>query len=455
MRKWYKKRGGYVKLPRIPWGQRPSWYVKPRPRTTPIFRPPSYTKYVNTEAYNELLDKIEENKYKNFEKDAIIRKHRVKRVTTVPLTPEQRKLLEVTVPKSSRNKKVQSPKGASSWNKKKFTQLESQQQEQTNQIGQEMPRVRQRYRVRTPRGVFRGRRPRVPLRRNLRPRRPRRRTMMTFNGTGSTFSAFSRKLRASRYKRERDAYRVLRTAPWNKYRKVSAARCYDSYSLQSAIVYTVMDETDMNLVKAMLPTTTDDSQILLKGTKQHFHLTNMQKSNVFVHIYECMYRKNSSKTLLELWSNGLADMIPTSPPTFRSYGMTPFMSQAFTQMVKVQKVHTLELAQGRSHRHTSSYTYNRVFDFEEVSEQTDDYKQLWTRAVMFVFRGCPVNDQTTETTVVTAPTAVDIVTDKQIEFKYYVPYTRELAYNNTLALTGVTPVVMDIGSGEEETATSA
>ena len=315
-----------------------------------------------------------------------------------------------------------------------------------------MPRRRQRrylrppkVRIRTPWGTI--------LRRNK--QRRARSTSMTFNGTGSTFSSFGRKLRASRYKRERDAYRVLRTAPWNKYRKISGARCYDGISKQSAIVYPIMDETDIGLVKSLLPTGTDNSSILLKGTKQHFHLTNMQKSNVFVHIYECMYRKNSNRTLLELWNDGLADMITSSPPTFSSFGLTPFISQAFTRMVKVQKVYTLELAQGRSHRHTSSYTYNRVFGFEETAEQTDDYKQLWTRAVMFVFRGCPVNDATAETTVVTAPTAVDIVMDKQIEFKYYLPYERELSYNTSLATTGVTPVVMDIGSGEEETATSA
>lgn len=446
MRKWYKKRGGY--LPRIPWIKRPKWYRAPVPWAERV-NPPRPEFHVPPEI--PFTWDLEEKVMKRI-KEQEAKRYKPTKVVTVPMSSDQKKLLETTEPSKSRKKQVQSPKGARPTRNPRTTQLESQQQQTTDQ---EMPRARQRYRTRTVRAVFRGRRPRVPLRRNLRPRRPRRRTMMSFMGTGSTFSAFNRRLRASRYKRERDAYRVLKNAPWNKYRKISGSRCYDTYSKQSAIVFPIMDETDMGLVKAMLPTTTDDSQILLKSTKQHFHLTNMQKSNVFVHIYECMYRKNSSKTLLELWNDGLADMITSSPPTFASFGLTPFISQAFTAMVKVQKVHTIELAQGRSHRHTSSYTYNRVFDFEEVSEQTDDYKQLWTRAVMFVFRGCPVNDATTETTVVTAPTAVDIVNDKQIEFKYYLPYTRELSYNDNLPKTGVTPVVMDIGSGEEENATSA
>ena len=111
MRKWYKRRGGFIYLPRIPWGQRPKWYRKIKrfdPYEQPEFHVPPEVPWQWTPR-EKTMERIMEEQAKN---DSIPGKYRVRKVTTVPLTSDQKKLLEVTKPKSDRRKKEQAPKGA-------------------------------------------------------------------------------------------------------------------------------------------------------------------------------------------------------------------------------------------------------------------------------------------------------------------------------------------------------
>lgn len=457
MRRWYKKRGGYVKLPRIPWGQRPSWYVKPRPRTTPIFRPPSYTKYVNTEAYNELLDKIEENKYKEFTKNSIKRKHGVKRVVTVPLTPDQKKLLEVTTPKSLRKKKVQSSKDASSWNKKKFTQLESQSQE-TNQTGEDMPRLRQRYRIRTPKGVFRGKRPRTVLRRNLRPRRRKMSSMVRVKpmGSGTTFSYYKER---SKYRSFRKRVAVL--SPRQMQVTTVGSRIEWTYSKQGRANFNLMHKQDINTIVNNIPGYNDATRFFLKDATDEYYMSNQSNANAYIRIYHFWVRRDVDTTISALMDRAMSDINISGGTlaTTDNYGITPFMaSPVIAPFFKFVKSYLIELGAGRSHRHYCKYSWNKEWNQEIYAEglgstAQDVQSKLagWSRCVFMLMHGEPVNDVTTKNTVVPSGGAIDIVRKTITNYYYGEPTKPLMEFLTSLPTTGVTENVMEAETDQAST----
>lgn len=450
MPKWYRRRGGYVKLPRIPWGQRPSWYVKSRPRTTPIFRPPSYTNYVTSDLYEKFLEKLEDDKYKDFNIESIKRKHRIKRVTTVPLTPDQKKLLEVTKPKSSRKKKVQSPKGARPWKKKKFTQLESQKQDNPKEISADkMPRRKKRMVKR----MFRAKRPVTRLKRWLRPPRKRSKApmMIKSGGRGSTFSSFySRK----KYKKNKYKY-VMSTFPWNKRMEVKSFRVTSTFGSQGVKGDNTMEwlsRTDLLSLSSFLSTANKTASFLVDSVKATIMIANMSKATVYLDIYEYSYRKDSDYDIANLFSNGVADAYGGGAVDRQTLFMTPFMSPRLTSAIKINSVKTIELSQGASHIHRSTRKIGRIWNMEDLYSSGSERISDWTTGTMFVQRGEPVNDSGNN--VSTSSTAVDYVVKEETTIRYAEPLIKQLTYSSTLP-TLTSGQLLDEGSGEVESVVAA
>lgn len=273
-------------------------------------------------------------------------------------------------------------------------------------------------------------------------------------GSGSTFSLFRGRRPVRRYRNKSTLIREVKALPWQMIRTVTTSRCQDVYSKQSVALFNIMDVDDFTAIKSY-ESLTNDGQIYLWKHNVSATMTNQSKANVFITMYEYIYRRDAVFNFSQLVTHGLSDVVSVSPPTFGTYGTTPFMSPTLGSNVKIQKVYQLELGQGRCHRHTSKYSYNDIFDYSYLSESSSDYLAGWSRGICIVCKGEPVNDQTTVASVVSAPTAVDIIWEKQLTFKLVPGNVRNLSYTMELPTTGITPYLMDEGSGEAEVVTAA
>jgi len=358
-------------------------------------------------------------------------------VTTVPLTSDQKKLLEVTKPKSSRNKRVQSPKGAQPWNKKKFTQLESQQNEITRDNGQDMPRVR--YRKRTVRAVFRGRRPRVPLRRNLRPRRPKR-TMMRVKpmGTGTTRSFYKQPVRYKSFRRK-----IMTLSPRQTQMYTTGQRVTWSYREQGYYEFMMATKPDMLTILNNIPSFSDLTTMFVKNCIVERYISNQSNANAYIKIYEIEYKRSTQTSPSGLINAGLTDL--AAGATVTTYGVTPNMGwPAWNPFIRIKRMYNVELGAGRTHKHVSAYEFNKEWNQEIYAESAStDNLSGWTRGVFILAHGEPVNDVTTKTKVVPSSGAIDLVTKQVWNYYYGTPSKPALEYFTNLPTGTITENIME------------
>lgn len=448
MRKWYKRRGGY--LPRIPWIQRPKWYRAPVPWAERV-NPPRPEFHVPPEI--PFTWDLEEKVMKRI-KDQEAKRYKPTKVVTVPMSSDQKKLLETTKPGKSKKKRVQSPKGARPTRNPRTTQLDSQKQNKPKDISADkMPRRKKRMTKR----MFRKTQPKTKLRAWLRPgrRKPKLTTKVTRRGTGASFSTFSQKLRRPR----RNKYKyVLSTFPWNKHLEVKSAKFTGGFNVQSLNAsLRTMDRDDVTVVETFLPTSDRTGSFLLTKVESMTTMSNMSNANVFIDIIDYHYRKDSSTNFADLWNTGLFQVSSVTLAR-EKIGMTPFMSPLLTAALKIDKITTVELGSGQSHRHKVTRRYNKIFNLEELIVNSNTYFKDWTAGTAYIMRGEPVNGNTegTKTVVNTAETAVDFFTEETTTFKYAQPIRKTMVYTN--AITTLAPGagrLIDEASGAVENIESA
>jgi len=294
-----------------------------------------------------------------------------------------------------------------------------------------------------------GIRVRTPIRIGYGPRKKKRSltTRVMPRGTGSTFSSFGTRARKMTFRRM-----VQNVSPEQFRLDTQGSRVTCSYSKQGALQTYAFTYADLNNVSNNIPSYNDTTKILMKGIKKTAHFTNQAKSNVFVDIIEFTYRRTTTANFGTLWNNGLADQVAGVDSA--TYGVTPFMSTALTQFVKINKIFTIELGAGRSHRHVSNYRMNKAFSRQVLAETatsgSEAYLSGWTRGCIFLLRGEPLNDQTTKTTVVPSSCAVDFVLTQETRYFYGNPTNTSMEFNSTLATTGVTEYLMDEADGQAE-----
>jgi len=445
MRKWYKKRGGY--LPRVPWIKRPKWYrrvktFKEIAKGRPI---PPWHLPIETPISWDLKEKAIQGIIKRDSK-----KFKPKRVTTVPLTSDQKKLLEITKPKPNKRKKVKPYKDSKSYKKKRLPskQQEPQSNTQNKETG-DMPRRKKRMTKR----MFRAKRPVTRLKRWLRPNRKKSKAPMVIKsgGRGSTFSSFySRK----KYKKNKVKY-VLSTFPWNKRMEVKSFRVTGTFGVQAVKGDNTMEwlsRTDLLSLTSFLTTANKTASFLVESIKATIMIANMSKATVYLDIYEYSYRKDSDFDIANLFSNGLADAYGGAGVDRQTLFMTPFMSPRLTSAIKINSVKTIELSQGASHIHKSVRKINRIYNSEDLYSNAAERISDWTTGTMFIQRGEPVND--TGNNVSTSSTAVDYIVKEETTIKFAEPLIKQLTYSSTLP-TLTSGQLLDEGSGEVEAVVSA
>lgn len=446
MRKWYNKRGGYVYLPRVPWIKRPTWYTQP-PKTYDPYKPRPWhlpipiDELPSTEKAEELLERARV-------KESISRKHRVKRITTVPLTPDQKKLLEISEPERSRKKQVQSPKAVRPTRNRRTTQIESPKQENNN-IGEEMPRAKRKYRVRVPRAVYRGRISRTVLRRNLRPRRRMMKsTRVRPMGSGTTFSIYRERAKYRSFRR-----RVMTLSPRQQIVSTNGSRTEWSYSQQGRANFTVCNKPQMLDITNNISGFNDTTRLFLKNGTDEFMLSNQSNANAYIRIYHFWCRRDTDSNISTLMDRALADIALASgtTPTVDSYGTTPFMaSSTVAPFFKFIKSYYIELGAGRSHRHFCKYSWNKEWNQQIYTESlgstvagTQSKLAGWTKVVFMLMHGEPVNDVNDKTKVVPSSGAVDIVRKLTLNYYYGQPTNPTLEYVTSFVTTGVTENIME------------
>lgn len=440
MRKWYKKRGGYVYLPRIPWIKRPTWYRQP-PRRYDPYKPRPWHLPIIEEPLPPLPEWAQKEIEKSKVKSAIGKKHRIKRVTTIPMTPDQKKLLETTKPKKSRKKRVQSPKGALPTRNPRTTQLESQEQTTQQEIGQEMPRVRQKYRVRTPRAVFRGRRPRTVLRRNLRPRRPKNRMMQSVKptGAGSTYSYYREPVRYRNFRRK-----MMLLSPKQRQFFTQGERCEWVYRNQGIINFVYQDRGDILTWMNNIPSFGDATVAFLRNMNSELTFSNQSNANCFIYIYNYQFKRDCNQSMEELIDAGLNDVFTGVKPTSQTYGITPSLASTTTKLFfRITKVTKIELGAGRSHVHNQQFEWNKMWNNQLYPEVNLNNYGGWTKGAYIIMKGEPVNDITDKTKVVPSSGAVDIVRRDVLTYYYAEPKAQTLEYIVGLPTGDITENIME------------
>lgn len=158
-------------------------------------------------------------------------------------------------------------------------------------------------------------------------------------------------------------------------------------------------------------------RIFLRSIEQEYMISNASSANVFLKIYECTARQditaNSGSPVLNIvqWNpagafdQGVYDV--NTGMSAMTLGTTPFQSQFFTNIWKVDKIYNIELGAGRSHKHLSKYSPNRLID-ESRSSRNSILKGV-TRSIMILAFGSPINDTTDNTKVSTSLIALNIV----------------------------------------------
>lgn len=268
------------------------------------------------------------------------------------------------------------------------------------------------------------------------------------SGTGSTFSYY--KSRQAIHPKTRAVAKIATHQFYQKnlsYRLETTA--FGTQGCCQFVVGTAFDLHDMVSNSHLTPNAT--TQIHIRDYSVHTEFTNQSEATCYFDIYELTPRYSliTNKDPVDAFNNGLIDSGVANGAI--TLGAVPTMSSGFTFLYKIHKKYTVELAQGQSHRHVSSYNIGRRYS-EEFYDTIVSNTMLpqFTRYVMIVASGAPLNDQTTKANVSTATVALDIV--RKVKARYMISeQSRTKYYLSDLLPTVTTGSIMDIGSGEKET----
>lgn len=177
---------------------------------------------------------------------------------------------------------------------------------------------------------------------------------------------------------------------------------------------------------------------------------NQSEATTFLTIYEFVTRRDSLVGPTLAFSSGMSSIGNVSSNS-ADIGATPFMTPRFTNNFRILKKYNVELAQGRSHIHTSFYNICRNYDDSIYQMDGGDDTVLggWTRGIFYIAWGTPFNSLSDNTKVSTTPVAIDIV--HNVTFATH----SNLQNKSVFEIQSDFPTfadgrILDIGSGEVE-----
>lgn len=256
------------------------------------------------------------------------------------------------------------------------------------------------------------------------------------------------------YKKASYMKKILKDlSPTQNYQALEAYRSTSAINEQKVAASIMMiQKNDLGTLTSLVGTN-PTTQFYLDGVTQYATFTNMSNALLNLDIYEVLCRTQTSQGPEDAFKEGLKDEGGGTTAT-NNYGVVPYQSKRFCQQYKIRKRYHVEIPEGGSHRHISSYRINKYWTTAKFdSTESDVYQAYWTRGIMYVHYGQPTNDQTTPTQVGIGPTALDLIIKRDYSFRYMTPVT--VSYSRTYGFgTVTTPVEFDKGSGQKTTITT-
>lgn len=220
---------------------------------------------------------------------------------------------------------------------------------------------------------------------------------------------------------------------------------------QAVTQYSSAVSDQLNDMALTIPGVNNTTELILGRIDNEMMITNMSEATAFVDLYELVprYITDIAYNPALSMNSGIID-VSGSTATATTLNTTPYMSPIFTTLYKINKKFRVELPQGRTHVHKSYYHVGQNFDRELFNVfGINKYVRNFTKSILLVASGQPINDQTTKANVSTAGVELDVVYKTRFEFHYNNPTNRTFKFSNTLpAIT--TPFLLDVGSGEPE-----
>lgn len=272
------------------------------------------------------------------------------------------------------------------------------------------------------------------------------------DGTGSSFSTYKTTMRGNK-----KTYNQLRNGQLQQYTYMysgvlsatSNAQCVESFfTMYNSDLVELANQIKDNLSTAtsvplkmvnatdLVPQSRVDSVLntlcyTVKDIDYEIYFSNTTTANVIMDLYECEYRQSQNNDPVTLFRQGLADAYTQGGVTPNTMYITPFQSPTFTANCKVNKVHHIELAQGRSHKHVIKNNVNHYVDMEQVTTNGDVFYRKVTKFTLVIFQGLPGVSNTNATYAVTCPTQIAYT----VKYAYKYAYTTQPTKINTLSST--------------------
>lgn len=283
-----------------------------------------------------------------------------------------------------------------------------------------------------------------------------KRQRVRVTAAGSTFS-YSNLFAPRRIAKTKEARMLNRGVPTQstEYFLSQRSQCgcgQQTYFAYSWLTSAAFDSMLAGSASASAPKTSD---LWLRRSQLTLLMTNNTNANVFVEIWEGYYRRTCANDATIMWRQGLTDQGLTGPTGATTapdvlYGMDPLKSKLFTQFCRVTNVTSLELGEGRSHKHVSRYYANHKYNNELLQQYGTSYKYLsgMTRFIMPIYRGSPVNEKTNVALVSTSVVCIDQIVTMKHSFFYNTPNQYSMFTSGTFP-TLSTPSTMNEATGAQ------
>lgn len=272
------------------------------------------------------------------------------------------------------------------------------------------------------------------------------------SGTGSTFSSYN-----TNASRPHPKIRYIRRVAQKQYfQNVRSTRLAGtSFGQQSLDAFYVGRATEFHTMVTSVPNYDATTDIFIDTMTVETEFTNQSEATCYFDLYEVTPRYSFESTYdpVNVLDSGIQEQGVVIG--IQELGIRPTAVKKFTYLYKIHKKFTIELGQGQSHRHVSNYDVRKRFN-EAFYDVLGGSRQMpeFTKWLLVIASGAPLNDQTTKTNVSTAKPALDIVRKERYSFLFSQPAYTTYTFTNNLP-TVTTGYIMDVGSGEAETVDAA
>lgn len=273
---------------------------------------------------------------------------------------------------------------------------------------------------------------------------------------GSTYS-YVTLFSPRRISKTKEARALNRYSPTNSAEYFVTQRSQCGCGQQTSFTYSWLTNAAYDSMLAGSPTASapKTSDLWFRRGTLSLLMTNNTNANIFCEIWEGYYRRTVNSHAGELWQQGLKDQGLTGPTGLTNnpeclYNMDPLKSRLFTQFCRVTNVTSVELGEGRCHKHVSRLYGNHKYNNELYQQYGATYSKLsgMTRWMTVIFRGSPINEKgpTNVGTVSTSVVGIDMVLTTKYSYFYNTPNQTSCYTSGTFPVIG-TPVTMNEATG--------